>query len=314
MNEPACPPDPARASAWLADAIAARVDGGAAAWLHEQLAKIALGASDAALSLALGRAPRMLGKADLAPAPELVERARALRPCFDASAWSVDQAARVLFVLASWDGDAAAFARRLDRLADTAEVNESVAIHLGFALYPPARMLEPRARRAVRSGIRPVFEAIAHRNPYPGDVFDEAAWNQMIVKTFFLDSALWPVQGLERRANPALTRMLVDLARERRAAGRRVGPQLWRCVRPEHEPAAADALAQAWRAGSRVDRLAICKSLAGSTAPAAQALLAEGGRCGLVARAAAIEWPALEASTPDFPLAPSTGDRSHAEN
>ena len=314
MNESAHPDDAARVRAWLADAIAARVDGDAVAWLRDQLAKIALGASDAALPLALGRAPRMLGKAELAPAPELVERARALRPGFDASAWSVDQAARVLFVLATWDGDAAAFARRIDRLADTAEVNESVAIHLGFALYPPARVLEPRARMAVRSGIRPVFEAIAHRNPYPGEVFDEPAWNQMIVKTFFLDSALWPVQGLERRANPALTRMLVDLARERRAAGRRVAPQLWRCVRPDHEPAAADALAQAWRTGSLVERLAICKSLAGSSSPAAQALLAEGRKDGLVARAAATGWPALEAAAPDFPFEPSPGDLRHATN
>ena len=303
-----------RATTWLADAVEARLDEGAAAWLHAQLDALAADAGDLVLARALGRAPRMLGKSDLAPSSALAARARDLRPGFDASAWSVDQAARVLFVPATWDGDAAAFVRRIDRLADTAEVNEAVALHLGFALYPPARALEPRARMAVRSGIRPVFEAIAHRNPYPAEVFDERAWNQMIVKTFFLDSALWPVQGLERRANAALTRMLVDLAHERRTAGRPVSPALWRCVRPEDDPAAAAALAQAWQQGSELERLAICKSLAGSTAPAVQALRADGERRGLAARAATLDWPALEAAPAHPDHEPTTGDPAHATN
>jgi len=34
----------------------------------------------------------------------------------------------------------------------------------------------------------------------------------MVVKAFFIGSHLWPIQELDRRGNPRLARMLVDLA------------------------------------------------------------------------------------------------------
>ena len=36
----------------------------------------------------------------------------------------------------------------------------------------------------------------------------------MVVKAFFIGSTLWPIQGLDERANPRLARMLVGLAQE----------------------------------------------------------------------------------------------------
>jgi hypothetical protein len=59
--------------------------------------------------------------------------------------------------------------------------------------------------------MKPVFEAVAHRNPYPQETFAEDAWNQMVVKAFFIGSTLWSIQGLDERANPRLARMLVGL-------------------------------------------------------------------------------------------------------
>jgi hypothetical protein len=40
------------------------------------------------------------------------------------------------------------------------------------------------------------------------------------------------VHGLDQRANEALARMLLDLAQERRAAGRQLSPEAWRCIVP----------------------------------------------------------------------------------
>lgn len=77
----------------------------------------------------------------------------------------------------------------------------------------------------------PVFEAVAHRNPFPAETF-EAQWNRMILKAMFISAPLAPVHGLDRRANPALVAMLLDHARERKAAGRAVPDDLWRCVTP----------------------------------------------------------------------------------
>mgnify|MGYP000300415289 CR=1 FL=1 len=262
-------------------------------WFRAQVHDIGQDGGERSLARAMGWAPRKLGKADLALDSDELAHARALRPGLDPSLWSVDQAARIAFVLACFGGDDAGFARGLDAMADSAEINEAISLYRGFALYPAAGAIEHRAREAVRSAIRPVFEAIAHRNPYPVEQFDTQAWNQMIVKTFFVDSPLWPVQGIERRANPALAAILLDLARERRAAGRPVSPELWRCVAPcaglEGYAAMQDVLAT----GAEPERLAVALSLAGVEGGDAGRLRAECQRQGLAERASGLTWPML---------------------
>ena len=71
--------------------------------------------------------------------------------------------------------------------------------------------------------MRAVFEAVAHRSPYPREQFSENRWNHMVLKALFVDSTLHPMQGLEERANPELAKMLCDYAHERWAAGRPSG-------------------------------------------------------------------------------------------
>ena len=70
--------------------------------------------------------------------------------------------------------------------------------------------------------MKPVFEAIACHNPYPLDHFDEAAWNQMVVKAVFIGAFISDIVGLNQRANPELRQMLGALISEREAAGRSV--------------------------------------------------------------------------------------------
>jgi hypothetical protein len=155
--------------------------------------------------------------------------------------------------------DQVSFADRFDRFCATAEINELIALCRGLPVYPAAALIEPRAREAIRSGIKPVFEAVAHRNPYPSEVFAEDDFNQMVVKAVFIESSLWPIQGLDRRGNPRLARMLVALAQERRAAGRPISREIWRCVVPYGDAMAA--LTHAWNAGAENDRLAIALAL-----------------------------------------------------
>lgn len=262
-------------------------------WFRQQCQGIAEEPQDHQLVKAMGMAARKLGKADLHLDANGLEQATLLRAGFDPSLWSVDLAARVAFILAGYHGDDAAFARRLDMLADQAEINELIALYSGFALYPASREIEHRGREAIRSSMRPVFEALAHRNPYPCDEFDEPAWNQMVVKTFFLDSPLWPVQGLEQRNNPALAGILIDLAHERWAAGRVVSPELWRCVTPYAGGQGVLALLHTLTAGTENEKLAIAKSLPPVGSLACLPVRARCEELGLIAPANALSWQAL---------------------
>jgi hypothetical protein len=122
--------------------------------------------------------------------------------------------------------------------------------------------------------MQPVFEAVAHRNPYPRDHFSNAQWNQMVVKTLFIGSRLAPVQGLDERRNADLARMLVDYADERRAAGRSISPELWRCVAPFAEEKEIATLASILRDGSESESSGAALALAECRSPAAAAALA----------------------------------------
>jgi hypothetical protein len=246
----------------LADAWIARMtDEPRVTWFRQALDEIARASTETALATNIGLAPRRLGKADLSLTADDRALATALRPGLDPGEWSVDQVARIAFMAASHTGDEAAFALRLDAFCTTAEVNELIALCRGLPIYPAPALLEPRAREAVRSGIKPVFEAVAHRNPYPGEIFSEDAWNHMVVKALFIGSSLWPIQKLDERANPRLACMLVDLAHERWSAGRPVSGELWRCVAPHADQEGIAALTRVLETGTDMERLAVALAL-----------------------------------------------------
>ncbi|GBD44940.1 hypothetical protein HRbin40_02435 [bacterium HR40] len=264
-----------------------------AAWFAETLAALLHHPSDRALYFALGFAPRRLGKADLALGEEELAQAAAVRPGWDPSDWSIDQAARLAFLLARFDGDEAAFARLLETLFVTADIGELVCFYRGLPLYPGPQLLLARAREGARTSMRPVFEAVAHRNPYPAEHFDEAAWNQMILKALFIGSRLWPIQRLDERRNPELARMLLDYAHERRAAGRPVDPELWRGVGPfATGPALAD-LARALDSSDPLERAAAVLALSESPDPEATTLLARAPELAAAARSGRLDWAEL---------------------
>ena len=236
--------------------------GDEAPWVEERLDALAAGAPERDLHLVLGLAPRRLGKADLAPTPEEAAEAEAARPGWRLDGWSLDGAARVLALLVHHDGrtggrdhqegraggrDAGQrpFSEAFEDLRRTADAAELIALYRGLPLYPDPQALHFEAGEGLRSNLRPVFEAVAHHNPYPREHFDEHRWNHMILKALFVGSRLAPIQGLDARANPELAQILREYAHERWAAGRPVTPELWRCVGPFATGEALDDLARA---------------------------------------------------------------------
>ena len=253
---------------WLARQLPAE----AAAWLQKSAAQVQSSSRDADLYLAVSLVTRKLGKADLVLSDADLRDANAVRPGWDPRGWSADQAARVLLVLAL-ERDAPRLARGLDQLCNSADVSELVAFYRGLLLYPdPARYLA-RATEGLRTNIKGVFEAIALRNPYPSEQFPQAAWNQMVLKAVFVGSALWPIVGLDRRANAELARMLSDYAHERWSAGRPVSPELWRCVGPHATGTLLKDLERVLKEGTDPERRAAALALRASPDSAASALL-----------------------------------------
>ncbi len=259
-------------TALLQQMVEQRLDAAAATWLRESVAGLADGGSDRDLYRLVSLVSRKLGKAPLALDAAALAAAAQTRLGWDPLPWTVDQAARVLLLL-STGADGERFATRLDALCATADVDELVAFYRGLPLYPDAPRHRARAAEGVRSNMRVVFEAVAHGNPYPAEQLPDEAWNQMVLKALFVGSALHPITGLDRRANPALARMLGDYAHERWAARRSISPELWRCVGPFASGALLQDLARVLDKGNAPERAAAALALRDSTGAEVQVLL-----------------------------------------
>ncbi len=257
----------------LREWLVARLDAPQRAWLDSQLDSLATDASDSALHIAFGMVPRMLGKAELAlNAAHLAAAERAL-PGWLPQGWSVADAGRIL-LLGQVSNSAPNFVPLFRSLCATADVVELTALYRGLPLYSDPQALLDQVGEGLRSNMRGVFEAIIHANPYPKLHFDEHRWNHMVLKALFVGSALSSIQGLDGRANAELARMLCDFAQERRAAGRPVPFEIWRCVGPFAQGPVLDSLARALASPDPTERSAAALALAASPDPAAARLLA----------------------------------------
>ncbi len=244
--------------------LATQADTGLA-WLDEAAARVTAEAADRTLYTAFTAAPRHVGRDEL-PACEIHGHRLA--------GWTRDQVARVLLLL-SLGTEEPQFLRVLDRLFSTADLAELVTLYQTLPLLPFAEQHLARAAEGVRSNMLPVFQAVAIGNSYPAARLDEGAWNQMVVKAVFVGCKLHGIVGLDRRANPALARMLVDYARERRAAERDVAPDLWRPVGPfAVDDRALHELRHALASEDEERQAAAGLALAASPYPGARAVLA----------------------------------------
>ena len=245
----------------------------AMAWLEEQKNRIQGDSSGLKLFTAFSQASRyfkkdlnQLNNTDLSDADRLVA---GFRP----DKWNRLQTARTYLLLYFEAKDAAHFVKTLDRLLGSADMYEQEAIYAALPIMPYQESLKLRAADGLRTNITSVFDAIALNNPYPAKYLDELAWNQMVIKAFFLQRPIYQIQQSDARANASLTKILVDYAHERWAAGREVMPEIWRFVGPflteEHLKDVQKVILE----GSTMEREAALLACSHSTLPAAQKLL-----------------------------------------
>ncbi len=265
-------------------------------WLQGRLEDLRASPSLRDLQIAMGLAPRKLGKDDLQLSESDLADASAARRGWDPRGWTVDEAARVLALLAFGTAAPQDLARTFVQLCRTADVGEAVALYRGLPLYPDQEQLEGQAAEGLRSNMRAVFEAVAHRSPYPRERFGRDRWNQMILKALFVGSALAPIQGLDERANAELAAILRDYAHERWAAGRPVSPELWRCVGPFAEGDMLADLERVARSSDPRERAAAALALSASGAPGTKELLALLPDEAAAIRSGSLTWDTLESS------------------
>lgn len=242
-------------------------------WLETTLAKVADTNSERDFHLAFGLIPRKLNRTDLALDTSELSEATEARTNWDPSCWTLDTAARQLLLCEVSSRSPAKFGELFADQCKTADLSESIALYNGIPLYPISEKLDVQIGEGLRTNMRAVFEAIAHRNPYPAENFDQNRWNHLVLKALFIDSKLGPIQGLEQRANPELASILCDYAHERWAADRPVSPELWRCVGPFAQAGMLEDLNRVAMSSNEEDKKAAALALSVCNEPAAKDIL-----------------------------------------
>lgn len=199
-------------------------------WLSDQFALLSEEKSNRQIDLTFGLCTRRLGAEPVYVNASQQSIITACLPGWQVDGTPIGTLARIL-VLSSFD-DAHQLAEQTTRLLRHADLQEQLAIYRGLPLYPPSEALNNLVAEGLRSNISEAFEAIAHDNPYPAWHLDTHRFNHMVLKALFIDTKLAPVVGLTQRNNAELARMLLDYARERRAAMRSVSSELWALASP----------------------------------------------------------------------------------
>jgi hypothetical protein len=198
-------------------ALERRVEPDALAWLRESVA--AIEADAGAVRSRFPMAGRKVGRAPLDPdaSPD------------DVHAWTIDDAARTLMLVALGDGVEAEL-RDLYRFGDAAE-------RRGLLRALPHLPVGDRALDIVDDAIRTNDTRLvaAALGPYATEHLDAAAYDQAVLKCVFIGVPITPLDGLPARATAETARMLAAFVHERVAAGRDVPAEVWDVI-DRHPP------------------------------------------------------------------------------
>jgi hypothetical protein len=199
-------------------------------WLDARCVEIAAGVTDDRFAQWISLASRYAPRRSLAPDDSERADADAALSGWNPERWSTLEAARAALVLARPDLAGSGCERALEESFRYADQGELCALYRSIVLLPDGRRFAARAAEGCRSNMGVVFEAVACDSPYPLRHFDDIAWRQLAIKAVFIEAPLWRVYGLDTRLSSELARMALDLADERRSAGRPVQPELWLCL------------------------------------------------------------------------------------
>jgi hypothetical protein len=216
-------------------ALEERVAPEALAWLREAVTDVEHDAS--AIRTRFPMAGRKVGRAPLDPHAD----------ADDVHAWTVDDAARTLLLVALGD-------RAADELPDLYRFGDA-AERRGLLRALPYLDIGDRAMPIVDDAIRTNDTRLvaAALGPYATEHLDDAAYDQAVLKCVFIGVPITPLDGLPARATAGTARMLAAFVHERVAAGRDVPAEVWDVI-DRHPPADELAAIEAERDSAFADR------------------------------------------------------------
>ena len=222
----------------LADMLAARLDERQRGWLADRRRTLAGAPPAARLAESLSLASRFAPRTKLAPTEAERAAASASLAGWNPERWTTLEAVRVALILAYAEDAAATLPGALESCFQFADEGELCALYRSLQFLPDGARFVWRSGEGCRTNMQTVFRANVCDTGFPMRHFGDIAWRQMCVKAIFIGAPLWRVFGLDERIDSELTRMVLDLAEERRSAGRPIPAELWLCVGPfEHERA-----------------------------------------------------------------------------
>jgi hypothetical protein len=201
----------------LRDALRERASEEGLAWLDDAAERVRR--DPAAVHTLFPAVRRNVGRGVLDPA----------RDPRDVHAWTVDDAARTLLLVALGDGAAG----ELEELYRNGDPAERRAVLRSLALVPSGEAGPRLVDDAVRTNELALIAAAL--GPYAFERLDDAAVSQAVLKCVFVGIPLAGLDGLDARVTPELSRMLAGYVHERVAAGRDVPADVWPLI-DRHPP------------------------------------------------------------------------------
>lgn len=143
---------------------------------------------------------------------------------------NIQQVTRIYLLVKVLEAGSEFFTPKVANIIQVADTGELETFLKFLILLPNPEDYKAAAVEALRTNIGIIFNAIAYNNPYPSMFFNDQQWNQMYLKTVFMQGDLSAVSNIDKRANKDLTRIISDYAHERWAASRDIDPYFWRPV------------------------------------------------------------------------------------
>lgn len=151
----------------------------------------------------------------------------ALYPGFLKSNWTKQELVRAVLMI---QVPVSSNKEILNSFYEIAEMQELVAVFKGLHLLKNAKDFTKMVEEGIRTNMVNVFDALVVGNPFPFTYLEEWAWNQLVLKAFFLDRPIYTMQFVDEGKNENLANMLQDYVRERWVANRMISPEIWRLI------------------------------------------------------------------------------------